>query len=49
MVLKTTSLIIDSEIIKKIKIVCAKKEVTQTELIKEYLTDGLIKDGVKFD
>ena len=49
MVLKTTSLIIDSEIIKKIKVVCANKEITQTELIQEYLIQGLKKDGVKFD
>jgi len=49
MVKKTTSLIIDSEIIKQIKIKCAEKDITQTELIHEYLKQGLIKDGVKFD
>lgn len=49
MVLKTTSLIIDSEIMKQIKIVCAKKEMNQTELIKEYLIKGLKDDGININ
>lgn len=46
MVVKVTSFKIESEILKQIKIKATEKEITQTELITEYLKQGLLKDGV---
>jgi len=44
---KNTTLYLDTEILKKIKFQAVKKEITQTELITRYLTDGLKNDGVE--
>ena len=47
MVLKVTSLKIDSELLKEVKIKATQKEITQTELITEYLKQGLKNDDVE--
>lgn len=49
MAVRVTSFKIDVEIMKQIKIKATEKEITQTELITEYLKQGLLKDGVKFE
>ena len=49
MVVKVTSFKIENEILKQIKIKATEKEITQTELITEYLKQGLLKDSVKID
>lgn len=49
MVLRTTSFKLDSELLKQIKIKATEKEITQSELITDYLKQGLIKDGVNFE
>lgn len=46
MVIKVTSFKIEEDIIKQIKIKAIEKDITQTELITEYLKQGLINDGV---
>ena len=46
MVVKVTSFKLDTEIMKKLKITATEKEITQTELITQYLKEGLKKDGV---
>jgi len=44
MVLKTTSFKLDSELLKEIKIKATQREITQAELITEYLKQGLKND-----
>ena len=45
MVLKVTSFKLDSELLKQIKIKATEKEITQSELITEYLKKGLENDN----
>ena len=44
MVVKVTSFKIDEELIKQIKIKAIEKGITQTELISEYLEQGIKND-----
>ena len=44
MVMKTTSFKLDAELLKQIKIRATEKEVTQSELVSIYLTNGLKYD-----
>ena len=46
MAVKMTSFNIDSEIMKKIKLLATEQEITQTELITRYLIQGLKNDGI---
>lgn len=45
MVLKTTSFKLDTELMKQIKIKAIEKGITQSELIHEYLKQGLKNDS----
>ena len=47
MAIKVTSFKLDTEIMKKIKITATEKEITQTELVTQYLKAGLRNDGVE--
>ena len=44
---KVTSIRLETEIKKQIKLMATKKDITQTELISRYLQEGLKKDGVE--
>ena len=43
---KVTSLRLETEVRKHIKLMAYQKDITQTELINKYLKDGLRNDGV---
>ncbi|MDO5818772.1 MAG: hypothetical protein Q4P11_00400 [Methanobrevibacter sp.] len=47
MAVKTTSFKLDSELLKQIKIKATEKEITQSELITDYLLKGLKEDNHK--
>lgn len=44
---KVTSIRLETEIKKQIKLMATEKDMTQSELISKYLQEGLKKDGVK--
>lgn len=44
---KVTSIRIETELKKQIKLMAIKKDITQTELISKYLQEGLKKDGIE--
>lgn len=45
MVLKNTSLRIEEDYMKKLKFLALKKEITQSQLLNEFIKQGLIKNG----
>lgn len=45
MAIKNTSLRIEEDYMKKLKFLALKKEVTQSELLNEFIKQGLIKNG----
>lgn len=47
MVKKNTTLYLDKNLLKTIKIQAVKEDLTQTDLITRYLIDGLKNDGVE--
>ena len=47
MVVKTTSFKLDSELLKQIKIKATEREITQSELVTDYLLKGLKEDNHK--
>lgn len=49
MVLKNTSLRIEEQYMKKLKILAVKKDVTQSELLNEFIKQGLIKNGCNIE
>lgn len=44
---KVTSIRLEIELKKQIKLMATKKDITQSELITKYLQEGLRKDGVE--
>lgn len=44
---KVTSIRLEIELKKQIKLMATKKDITQSELINKYLQEGLRKDGVE--
>ena len=49
MVLKNTSLRIEEQYMKKLKLLAVKKEITQSELLNEFIKQGLIKNGCNIE